>query len=172
MREYFSRALGPSCELLKAIEHEIGEEELLQILRTYSFNRGEGRGQAVAERYPDRDFFSYNERFRSVEMQAAITYDVVADSEEAFEITVTECVLVEPVLENDLGKIGNAWLCNEDYGHAHGYNPRIKLIRDKTLMLGNSCCNHRYLWTDRDKRGRLTGTLPYPFGLTSSWNGG
>jgi hypothetical protein len=64
------------------------------------------------------------------------------------EIAVTECVLVGPVLENDMGKIGNAWLRHEDYGHAQGYNPRIELIRDKTLMLGHSCCNHRYVWTD------------------------
>ncbi len=148
LREYFSRVLGPGCELLKAFEHEIGEEELLRILRTYSFNRGKDRGQAVAARYPERDFFSYNERFRSGEMQVAITYDIVEDTEEAFEIAVTECVLVGPVLENDLGKIGNAWLCHADYGHAQGYNPRIELIRDKTLMLGHSCCNHRYVWTD------------------------
>ena len=59
----------------------------------------------------------------------------------AFEINVTECLLAEPMLELDAGKIGNAWLCDEDYGYARGFNPRITLIRDKTLMLGDSCCN-------------------------------
>ena len=78
----------------------------------------------------------------------AVESEIMEDSEEAFEIRVTECALVEPMLEFDAGRIGNAWLCDGDYGHAQGFNPKIKLIRDKTLMLGHSCCNHRYEWTE------------------------
>ena len=26
------------------------------------------------------------------------------------------------------------------------FNPKIKLVRDKTLMQGNNYCNHRYIW--------------------------
>jgi hypothetical protein len=28
-----------------------------------------------------------------------------------------------------------------------GFNPKIKLVRDKTLMQGHEYCNHRYIWT-------------------------
>ena len=147
-REYFSRQLSTGARTLKAIESAIGEEELLRILHDHSVSHGRTRGQEFAKQYPDRDFFSYNERFRTGQMQDIITYDIVEDSEEAFEIKVTECVLVEPMLEHDAGKIGNAWHCDGDYGHAQGFNPKIRLIRDKTLMLGDSCCNHRYVWTD------------------------
>ncbi|MFG1690974.1 L-2-amino-thiazoline-4-carboxylic acid hydrolase [Gemmatimonadota bacterium] len=148
LRQYMSRQLRSGGQVLKAIEGEIGEDELLRILSDYSIGRGEAQGQGSAEQYPDRDFFSYNERFRTGQMQSMITYEIVEDSEEAFEINVTECVLVEPMLELDAGKIGNAWLCDGDYGHAQGFNPKIRLIRDKTLMLGDSCCNHRYEWVE------------------------
>ena len=148
LRQYMSRQLRSGAQVLKAIESEIGEDELLRILSDYSIARGETQGQGTAQQYPDRDFFSYNERFRTGEMQGMTTYEIVEDSEEAFEINVTECVLAEPMLELDAGKIGNAWLCDGDYGHAQGFNPRIRLVRDKTLMLGDSCCNHRYEWVD------------------------
>ena len=147
VRQYFSRVLSSGGELLKAIRNEIGEGEIIRILRDYSFNRGKSRGASLVEQYPDRDFHSHNERFRSGDMEGIIIYTIVEDTDEAFEISVTECALVEPLMELDIGRIGNAWLCHGDYGHAEGFNPRIKLIRDKTLMLGDSCCNHRYVWT-------------------------
>ena len=147
LRQYFSRQLSSGIRVLKAVEEEIGEEELLRILRDHSFSRGEGQTQAAAEGEPDRNFFSYNERFRSGQMERIITYEAVEDSEQAFEIKVAECALVEPFHEAEAGHIGNAWLCNEDYGHAYGYNPKIRLVRDKTLMKGDPYCNHRYEWT-------------------------
>lgn len=147
LRKYMSRQLTRVTEPLKAIESEIGEEKLLRILHDFSVKQGEAQGEQLAQKYPDRDFFSYSERFRTGQMQAITTYEILEDSEEAFEITVTECILVQPMLDLDASRIGNALFCDADYGHARGFNPRIKLIRDKTLMLGDSCCNHRYVWT-------------------------
>jgi len=37
-------------------------------------------------------------------------------------------------------------VCHGDYAWAEGFNPDIKLVRDKTLMQGDSICNHRYVW--------------------------
>ena len=146
LRQYFSRQLGSSADVLKAVAGEIGEEELLRILRKLSDASGEAQGREVAKQYPDRDFFSYNERFRSGDMQEMLTYEIVKDSDEAFEISVSECVLVQPLVERDAGRIGDAWLCNADFSHARGFNPRITLVRDQTLMKGDPRCNHRYVW--------------------------
>lgn len=145
LRQYMSRQMTMIAEPLKAIGSEIGEENLLRILHDFSIGKGEGQGEDLAGKYPERDFFSYNERFRSRQMERIITYEIVEDSDRAFEIKVTECVLVQPMLELDAGKIGNAMLCDADYGHATGFNHKIRLIRDKTLMLGHDCCNHRYV---------------------------
>ncbi len=145
LRQYMSRQLTRCTQPLKAIESEIGEKKLLRILHDFSIRKSEDEGRKYAKQYPERDFSSYCERFRTEQMQSIITYDIVEDSEKAFEMHVTECILVQPMLELDAGKIGNALLCDGDYGHARGFNPRIKLIRDKTLMLGHDCCNHRYV---------------------------
>ena len=147
LRQYFSRQLSTGLEPLMAIREEIGEEKLIRILEGYSFARGAEQGKEDSEAREVTDFHNYNERFRSGQMDRIITFTIVEDTAEAFEIKVTECALADPIQEADAGLIGNAWLCHEDYGHANGYNPKIKLIRDKTLVKGDAYCNHRYEWT-------------------------
>jgi len=147
LRDYFKRVSSVNIKMLEEIGKEIGEEKLLGILRRSAYKNGLTKGEQAAKRYPDKDFHSYNERFRGADSFAKtmLTYDIVEDSEKAFEIKVTECVVVEAYIEAGAGKYANANLCNEDFSHAEGYNPKIKLIRDKTLTLGHGYCNHRYV---------------------------
>lgn len=147
LRQYFSRQLGSGVEPLKAVAEAIGEDRLIPILEKYSFDRGTKQGKADSERRDVTDFHNYNARFRDGELEQIISYTIVEDSENAFEVRVTECALVAAIQQRDAGAIGNAWLCHGDYGHAYGYNPKIKLVRDKTLMKGDEICNHRYEWT-------------------------
>lgn len=121
---------------------------MLKILRQTAFENGKIKGDAVAKQFPKRDFHSYNERFRNLSgtMNELITYDIIKDTEKAFEIKVTECVVVEVYIDAGIGKYADAFLCHEDFGHAEGFNPKIKLVRDKTLTSGHKYCDHRYVW--------------------------
>ncbi len=47
--------------------------------------------------------------------------------------------------EEGAADIGYAGICHPDFAAASGFNPKIKLIRSKTLMQGDDCCNHRYV---------------------------
>ena len=49
-------------------------------------------------------------------------------------------------LDAKLGHIGHAHVCYGDYAWARGFNPKIKMVRDKTLMQGHEYCNHRYIF--------------------------
>jgi len=71
----------------------------------------------------------------------------VEDTEEAFEIRITGCLDAEVFLERDAGALRFATVCHADYGTPEGFNPRIKLVRDKTIMQGHGYCNHRYILT-------------------------
>ncbi|MFC1564756.1 L-2-amino-thiazoline-4-carboxylic acid hydrolase [candidate division KSB1 bacterium] len=150
VRDYFKRIAAGKISTLHEIEKDIGEKRLLEILRRKAYNEGFAKGEHIAKEYPDKDFFSYNERFRSTDSfaKALITYDIVEDSERVFELKVTECVIVEPYIKAGAGKYADAELCNEDFSHAEGYNKKIKLIRDKTLTSGHTYCNHRYVLQD------------------------
>ena len=46
--------------------------------------------------------------------------------------------------EEDACDIGFAAVCFADYALPQAFNPKIKLIRDKTLMQGHEFCNHKY----------------------------
>lgn len=55
-------------------------------------------------------------------------------------------VFADTFLHFKAGDIGYAKICWGDYAWAKGYHTNIVLTRDKTLMEGHSCCNHRYTW--------------------------
>jgi hypothetical protein len=79
-------------------------------------------------------------------MKSSMSYDIVEDTEEAFEIKVTECLTEDIFRELDAADIGYACVCHADYALPVAFNPKIKMVRDKTLMEGHDCCNHRYIY--------------------------
>ncbi|MBE0675753.1 MAG: L-2-amino-thiazoline-4-carboxylic acid hydrolase, partial [Bacteroidales bacterium] len=103
-------------------------------------------GQGAAQRNGENSFSSYANLFKGPAFEETLTMDIIEDTEEAFEIKVTECLAYEICkAEKCDGELGNACICHGDYAMAEGYNPKIKLIRDKTLMQGHGFCNHRYI---------------------------
>lgn len=64
----------------------------------------------------------------------------------AFEIKVTEYLTADIFRESDAADIGFACVCHADYALPIAFNPKAKMIRDKTLMEGHDCCNHRYIY--------------------------
>ena len=61
---------------------------------------------------------------------------------------ITSCLTEIVFREADALDLGYACVCHADFGLPVGLNPKLKLIRTKTLMQGHDCCNHRYVWED------------------------
>lgn len=150
IRNYFQRLAKRRIDMLKAIGEDIGEERLITILSKMAYNNGLNLGKNLAKKLGKTDLNSYCERFRDKDhtLNELTEFEIVEDSEKAFEVKVTRCVIVESFIKAGVGKYANAELCDEDYGHAQGFNSKIKLVRDKTLTLGHNYCNHRYIWQD------------------------
>jgi hypothetical protein len=74
----------------------------------------------------------------------ALTYEVVDDTENAFEVKITECLWAKTFRDADAADLGYACVCHADYAMAQAFNPKLYMIRDKTLMQGRSHCNHRW----------------------------
>jgi hypothetical protein len=74
-----------------------------------------------------------------------ITMEVVEDTETVFEMKVTECLWAKTFRKAGAEDVGFSCICHVDHATAKALNPKITLIRDKTLMQGHSCCNHRYV---------------------------
>lgn len=133
-------------DFIKVLRPEIGDGELIRILRLGSAEMGRRIGEMAGERAPDRTFRTFTAQFRPPRFADTLTHEVVEDTDDAFAIRVTECVWAAVFREAGLaGEIGNAAICNMDYHTPVAFNPNIRMERDRTLMQGHDHCNHRYV---------------------------
>lgn len=136
------------ARFLSFIQHlreEIGDVELIRILRRYSGALGTSKGEQQAVSFPDTTFQTFVAQFRPGAVASRLTLEIVEDTEYTFEIRVTECIWASLFKEAGLdGEIGHAAVCNMDYAWPAAFNPRFTMKRDKTLMQGDDHCNPRY----------------------------
>jgi hypothetical protein len=78
-----------------------------------------------------------------------ITFEVVERTDRVWEIKVTECLMAKTFREAGAADIGYAVQCSGDPALCRGFNPKIRQLRTKTLMQGDDCCNHRWVWEER-----------------------
>lgn len=129
------------------LQGEIGEERVIELIKKQTEQRLKEQAKKDLEKLGNSDFKSYISIFRDPGMLASLTMEIIEDTDTVFEIRVTDCLSAESFLPYKAGDIGYAAVCWGDYNWASDFNPKIKLIRDKTLMQGHDHCNHRYVWT-------------------------
>ena len=129
------------------LQEEIGKERVIELIKKNTEQRLKAQAERDLKRLGKSDFPSYISIFRDPGMLASLTMEITEDTDTAFEIRVTDCLSAESFLPYKAGDIGYAAVCWGDYNWASDFNPKIKMIRDKTLMQGHDCCNHRYIWT-------------------------
>jgi hypothetical protein len=144
-RQLFSMQYREFIQLAKALEQEWGAERTLEFLKKQTTAKMTEYGKRQAERAGDTGFESYVKQFRSGYNNSLIM-DIVEDSAGAFELKVKECIWASTFRQADAGHIGYCSVCWGDYAWAASFNDKITLVRDKTLMQGDDCCNHRYVW--------------------------
>jgi hypothetical protein len=133
-------------EFINYVRGELGEEELIRLLKIYSTEVGRQAGERQKATSPDTDFQTYVATFRPPRYANSLTHEVVQDTEDVFELRVTECVWATVFKEAGLdGEIGHAAVCNMDYTWPTAFNPSFKMERNRTLMQGHDHCNHRYM---------------------------
>jgi hypothetical protein len=146
-RQHFSNRYREAIQLAQALQEEMGEEKTIDFLKRDTSKRLLAYGKSQASQSDDTGLHQYVEQFRAVDQyKNVLTMEIVEDSENAFEMKVTECIWADVFRDADAGELGNAMVCHGDYAWAQGFNPNIKLVRDKTLMQGDAICNHRYVW--------------------------
>ncbi len=129
------------------LQEEIGEERVIELIKKQTEQRLKEQAKRDLQRLGNSDFKSYISIFKRPGMLASLTMEIIEDTDTIFEIRVTDCLAAESFLPHKAGDIGYAAVCWGDYNWASDFNSKIKLIRDKTLMQGHDCCNHKYIWT-------------------------
>ena len=76
----------------------------------------------------------------------SLTMEIIQDTDSVFELRVTECLWAKVFREAKAAELGFNCICLPDYATAKAFHPKLKLIRDKTLMQGHDHCNHKYVF--------------------------
>ena len=145
-QEVFDFAFKMIIPVLQELSRELGENHVLEVLGKVAYESALKAGQAAARQVPCNDFGAYISRTYKPShfSKHALTIEVVQDKPQAFELRITECLWAKTFREIGAADIGYLLFCNTDFAHCQGFNPRIALLRSKTLMQGNDCCNHHY----------------------------
>ncbi len=147
-KQFFATRYREYIKLARALEKEFGKEKTIELLKKFTTEDMRRYGQTQAEKATDKNLKTYTAQFSNPNaFKNVLTKEVVEDTDKAFELKVTECIWATTFLDAKAGDIGYAAVCWGDYAWAEGFNPKIKLVRDKTLMQGHEYCNHRYVWT-------------------------
>ena len=147
-QEVFDFAFKKLIPVLQGLAKELGEDHFLEVLRKVASECALKAGQATASQLPCNDFaaFTGSGSEPSYFGKHVLTREIVEDTSQAFELKVTECLWAKTFREMAAEDIGYSLLCHTDFADCQGFNPRITLTRSKTLMQGDDCCNHRFVW--------------------------
>jgi hypothetical protein len=146
VKQFFAAQYNEFIQFAKALEKEMGKDKLIEFLKKNTYENMVAMGKNHAQNSPDDSFKTYVATFRPPRYKDVLTHEVVEDTDTVFEMKVTECIWAKTFLDQNAGDIGFAHICIGDYTWAESFNPKIKMVRDKTLMQGHDRCNHRYLW--------------------------
>jgi len=126
--------------------NELGEEKAQVILDTAIrkaaiAEAGEFAGKAPDGRTSLRSFIDLLQHWTA---GGALEIEIAVETEEQFDFDVTRCRYAETYREMGIAHIGHLLSCNRDGAFCEGYDPKLKLQREQTIMSGASRCTFRY----------------------------
>ena len=149
MRQVFAHRYGSIfIPFIKFCAEKMGREKTIEMLKAYAtedavltaanlVKRLGSNGFETAKRYLDP---------ANPAQASTLTFTIAENTDKSYELRITECLWAKTFLDAEAGDLGYAAICFGDYQTVKSFNPRLELVRDKTLMQGDAYCNHRYIW--------------------------
>lgn len=149
-QQVFDFALLRQVRLLKELADRFGHTEFMEAFTSAALEQAERTGAARALKVESNDLATFAAPMANPDefWKHTLSYEIVENSAQAFEVKVTECLWATCIRALGLfeSEIGYALICHPDYGACRGFNPRLRMERTKTLMQGDDCCNHRWIY--------------------------
>jgi len=131
--------------LVKALQAELGQERANALVRSALGD--------IYRRYGEEFSRTKNEKnlgkimasaFATYAREDALDYEVIEQSQDAFEFDVTACRYAHFYKELGEPELGFLLVCSADFPTAKGIGPDVKLTRTHTIMQGATHCDFRY----------------------------
>lgn len=143
--QVFKLAAG---NLFIPVVSELADRVGMDVIKEASSDAASKRVKEWVETLKKRDLATLAGFFKSPSPIAAhtLTREIIKDTDTVFEMKVTECLWAKTFREANAADLGFNCVCFADYAVTKAFNPKITLIRDKTLMQGHDHCNHKYVF--------------------------
>lgn len=130
---------------MKNLMDQIGKEEFLDLLKKSS-ERLQKENTFFERNFKERTMQVWMDYIKKVNENWSdwLTLEVVEEGEDVFEVKFKECIWAKTFREANASEIGFAGVCFQDYGMTRKFNPEMSLVRKKTLMEGDDCCNFKW----------------------------
>jgi hypothetical protein len=131
---------------MKNLMKQIGKEKFLDMLKTSSeMLHVTGKDEPINYQERTLTAFSINMKKGCENYRDRLTYKILNENLNILEMEFTECLWAKTFRAADAADIGYAGFCYQDYSSAIAFNPKLKLIREKTLMQGHDCCHFKWV---------------------------
>jgi hypothetical protein len=148
----FRSSVEDAVELTKAFEHALGKDKALEIIKKWTEKSvTEAVKNQMAEK-PIKSFEDFKrlrkEQEKSPSWTHMLTLTHPEETSKKLSYNITECLWAKVFKDLNATDLGYVLKCNHDFTMARAYHPKLRLKRTKTLMQGDSCCNHIYYWKE------------------------
>jgi len=139
--------------IIRAVAKKIGMESALAILREVNRQEAFQRGQSMRKNDGQNGIQELVDEVATWGEGGVWEMVVLEQTPKSYFFNVTRCPYYEKYRELGLDELGIAFSCCRDEPFARGLNPRLILIRTKTLMEGADHCDFQYYLNIREIDG-------------------
>ena len=130
--------------ILRAVSEKIGKNEALKILQEVNEQEAYQRGQNIQKKEGGNGIAELVIDVASWGEGGAWEMEVLEQTATTYFFNVTRCPYFEKYKELGLAEYGVGLSCCRDEPFAHGFNPKLRLVRTETIMEGAEHCDFRY----------------------------
>ncbi len=131
--------------LMQFLTRTLGRDKTREMLESFAAEDALGHAEAAVKRLGGNTFAHLVRVFSPANYRGLCVMKVVESTEKVHQLEVTECLWATVCREANAADEGYASICHGDFAFARAFNPRITMVRDRTLMQGHQSCNHRYV---------------------------
>jgi hypothetical protein len=141
-------ALGYSVPILKKMQAKMGKAPFFDALETSTSSNMTEVITAMTKDMKDRSMKKFGELVVKIlsapPLKDGFQYEIVENSDKAFELKFTGCIMAKLYRELNASNIGYAVECHPWDAAVKAFNPNARCIKERNMMIGDSYCNERY----------------------------
>jgi len=148
-QEVFEIRFMPFIQTMESFARKMGRDKLLEMIRKDSEESARLRAKKAVEWLQKNDFATYKAMYKEKPDRFwghVETKVITEESDTVIASRISECLYAKTFRDAGAPDIGYAWSCHGDFAWDQALNPKIRLIRDKTLLNGDEYCNPRRVW--------------------------